>query len=287
METVIISITESCNLNCPGCYRDKPGTVMAFDDYKTIINKLPPSEIKTITLSGGEPFLHPDLEKIVKYTAKKILKPRIVTSGVIRFPLKKIAPYIELITVTIKYPEPKIDDLWKGLPKAHKKALRFINAAKKANIPLNFNWIADSQNYRYLLKMQRFAQEHEAMLQLVRYIPFSKDSLIYHLKYYIWDALCKEATKYDNIHIAFPSAYSYQDCPAGINRMSITASGNVSGCIYATSNEDFVGNILSEPYHIIAQKLEAWRLNYMGTKGCIPFIKLCKKWQAEGWRFDQ
>ena len=283
MDTVIIAITEVCPLRCPGCYAYKKNAVMSFEDYKKILSKLP--EVDSITLTGGEPFYHKDLAKIVHYTAKNKRKPRIVTSGFnIKYPLKDIAKDLEVVTVTLKYPN-EMDSLWKGNDMAHKNALEFIKMVKKNKIPLNINWIADSENYKYMLKMQKFAEENGAMLQLIRFIPFTADTLVYQISYSTWVQLAKKATEFKNIHIGFPSPYSYEQCPAGIARMNILVNGDVTPCIYATENVDKVGNIIKESWEQIQKKLEGWRVSYITAKGCIPFNRLMARWEAMGWKF--
>lgn len=67
--TAQIEPTSQCNLNCKMCIRKKIGVptgTMSFPDFKKILDKL--DRLYKIHLSGqGEPFLNPELIKMIKY----------------------------------------------------------------------------------------------------------------------------------------------------------------------------------------------------------------------------
>jgi hypothetical protein len=65
----VIEITSQCNLQCPVCLKHfkKPFT-LDFRQFESILKNLAVSEktLDVINLSGGEPTLHPDLERFIK-----------------------------------------------------------------------------------------------------------------------------------------------------------------------------------------------------------------------------
>lgn len=86
---IIFDTINMCNLNCPLC---PTGTkkdnctrkAMSFDTFKTVLDKIP--SVKRIDLHNwGEPFLNPELFKMIKYAKKK----NILTSLHTNFSLKK------------------------------------------------------------------------------------------------------------------------------------------------------------------------------------------------------
>lgn len=68
-----IEPTSLCNLKCKMCVREKTGMVigsMKFEDFKEILNKL--DCLFKLHLSGqGEPFMNPEIFKMIDYANKK------------------------------------------------------------------------------------------------------------------------------------------------------------------------------------------------------------------------
>lgn len=64
----LLQVTERCNLNCAHCFLSAgpKGDHMSIDDIRnTVIPQLKECRAISITLTGGEPFLHPDILHIV------------------------------------------------------------------------------------------------------------------------------------------------------------------------------------------------------------------------------
>ncbi len=63
-----ISITNRCNLRCQGCWVDvdKPQHLISFDDMNNLINNAKQHGNSFFGILGGEPFMHPDLIRILK-----------------------------------------------------------------------------------------------------------------------------------------------------------------------------------------------------------------------------
>jgi len=83
--TLQIFITSKCNLNCEGCFV-KPIMKeniqdISIPEYFQAINDFQKKEGKQINLLGGEPFLHPQLKKILEINAKADIKTTIYTNG--------------------------------------------------------------------------------------------------------------------------------------------------------------------------------------------------------------
>lgn len=89
LKTFILELTQRCNNQCLYCYnpwRSKnhnyPAGETSTTEAKNIITKLQEeSEVKSIGLSGGEPFLRPDLPEIVSFIRERNINPVIITNG--------------------------------------------------------------------------------------------------------------------------------------------------------------------------------------------------------------
>lgn len=82
----IIEITDHCNLDCPICLIHNPATKhMSRDDFARIIEGLVQKEgtLDAVSISGGEPTLHPDLLALVDLaTRPEIARVSLSTNGV-------------------------------------------------------------------------------------------------------------------------------------------------------------------------------------------------------------
>ncbi len=81
----VIEITDMCNLNCPVCLADARNSfALPFKRVKEMIDLYVKCESKpeVLQISGGEPTLHPDILKILRYVGERdILYPVLNTNG--------------------------------------------------------------------------------------------------------------------------------------------------------------------------------------------------------------
>ncbi len=67
----LIEITSACNLECPMCYAvsGPGGKHMSFDDYTRTVDRFvrQEGEPDVLQISGGEPTIHPEIVKMVRY----------------------------------------------------------------------------------------------------------------------------------------------------------------------------------------------------------------------------
>ena len=87
IKDLCFEITEKCLNNCKFCSSNsncKKSQIIEFEDFKRVIDYfMDNGGIEELSLSGGEPFLHPDLIKMVEYAKSLDIRTVIFTSGVI------------------------------------------------------------------------------------------------------------------------------------------------------------------------------------------------------------
>ena len=85
----VLELTQRCNNKCLYCYnpwrahkQTCPAEELATNEIENIITMLQEENpIESIGLSGGEPFLRPDLPEIVTFIQRKGIYPVIITNG--------------------------------------------------------------------------------------------------------------------------------------------------------------------------------------------------------------
>lgn len=80
----LVQITERCNLHCAHCFvsSTKQGRDMSYQDLaEMVVPRLLAARVRRITLTGGEPFAHPDLLRICRHLAEHGLPVGICTNA--------------------------------------------------------------------------------------------------------------------------------------------------------------------------------------------------------------
>lgn len=78
-----MEITSLCNLRCIHCYNDsgKSNQTINLDTFKTVFNQFEKSPGFSVTISGGEPLLHPQIWDILSYTCQKGIDSLMITNA--------------------------------------------------------------------------------------------------------------------------------------------------------------------------------------------------------------
>lgn len=148
----VLAITYRCNARCTMC------DIWQIKDHSKELNPQEyskmPSTLKDINISGGEPFLHPNLEEIIKNLKKVCPKANFIFSSngfapeIITKKIANILPTLPNLGVSIS-----IDGLEKthnkvrGIPNGFQKSMQTIEKLKKMgikNIKLAFTLTNDN-----------------------------------------------------------------------------------------------------------------------------------------------
>lgn len=159
IEFAQIEITNRCNLHCLHCANDSGDPSpdeLTTEDVLSAIDKLSSLGVYVITLTGGEPLLHPDLFEIVEHARKAPMTVGIFTNGTLiteehvkRF--KKLG--VKQFAVSIDSMNEHTHDRFRGRKGALRKTLNGINLLKEAGfsvrvslslVQLNKNEIVDT-----------------------------------------------------------------------------------------------------------------------------------------------
>ena len=64
----IIQLTNVCNLHCMHCFVSsiKTGEYLLYEDIENMISQFEKLKVIAVTLTGGEPFMHPDIIRIIE-----------------------------------------------------------------------------------------------------------------------------------------------------------------------------------------------------------------------------
>ena len=83
LSSVLLELTYQCNLDCFFCYNDRKlqGEPLAKEDYFRLLEELAAMQVLDLTLSGGEPLLHPDFWAIGRRARELGFVVRVKSNG--------------------------------------------------------------------------------------------------------------------------------------------------------------------------------------------------------------
>ena len=81
---LVIEITDRCNNNCIHCSSDSSRSKSAFLPVPVIERTIDEIKPAAVILSGGEPFLHPEIEAVIDIAKKAGARLAVNTCGVVR-----------------------------------------------------------------------------------------------------------------------------------------------------------------------------------------------------------
>jgi len=131
-------ITKSCNLKCPICISNATETEkhrLSISKFRSIIEK---NNFSRVTITGGEPTLHPDLFDMIRISSKKASNIIFSTNGILLKTIGKVFMNFSNVTLAISLHGPKeIHDKFVGFIGAYNRVIKCIQIAMANKIPIH------------------------------------------------------------------------------------------------------------------------------------------------------
>ena len=264
-----ISLTDRCNFRCFYCLPNgepplaRRETILTFEEIVYISDIFVSLGIEKIRLTGGEPMLRRDIEKLVSGLAA--LKPALsdlalTTNGLhIRKKAAKLkAAGLDRITISLDSLDRKNFLDISGVDLLD-EVLSAIDAAKAAGLdPVKINAvIVRERNEHEIVDLARFARENDLHMRFIEYMPLDsghgwsremvvpgreiRDAIndVFPLKLKTPDRGSETAWKYtfaDNANgeIGIIAPVTEMFCGA-CSRIRLTADGQVRTCLFSTT----------------------------------------------------
>lgn len=251
LERAQIEITNECNLFCVHCFNDSG--VSLPDELNTkeilkIIDTLSSLGVHFLTLSGGEPFVHPDIFTIITHARNAPMSVFIITNGTLltREIIQKLQNLgISGLSISLDSMSEQHVKKFRRKNGTLKKTLQGIAMAKKAGIHVDIS-MSVSQLTKDIIPLLKYLKEQNISKIDIAPVIFSGREItgipISPEEYY--EVLIQGLTYMKK---EFPEAlpeYTPRDNPCGIglDRIGIKADGSIlpcPGCVKEMS----IGNV--------------------------------------------
>ena len=258
-----IDITNRCNLKCPFCRRQKDKTdALGEKDIFIILSEAREYGFRELNISGGEPFLHQGIYRIVKKANELgygIIT--ITTNGTLPFrcddaKLISLLKTVTLIQVSIDDIQEHHDRL-RGMQGAYERSLEFAHFAQKYTKTV-IKSVVTKNNLPRIVKLKNILKDRGFNAYSIRpLIPSDKSGFDSTLSYDDFKNLYLElSTDKDMIVVSEDPLFNtfcpfipqsefgnLGGCLAGIDVLYINSEGEVYPCAYLKTK---VGDIRSQ-----------------------------------------
>lgn len=178
LETIYIFLTRKCNLSCQHCYIKGVGSAIDSDFdlqmIKRLIAPVIPYGLKKIKISGGEPFIRPDLFDILTYFNDLGLEIVLETNGTLYN--EKIVSSLNLfenftIFVSLDHSKRELHDFFRGVEGSFDKTVDLLKELGHMKVPSVVTTIANQYNHSYILEIIELVlslgiQKHRTLLNI-------------------------------------------------------------------------------------------------------------------------
>jgi radical SAM protein with 4Fe4S-binding SPASM domain len=261
-QSAYLHITQRCNLDCVGCY-SFDGHRNTFPDptYEQLtraISELAKVGVKSLVISGGEPFLREDLPELLAYAknVESIETITVATNGtkVSRETLERLAPFVSRISVSF--------DGASALSEAHiRREQRFdtlvdsIRLIQEAGIPAQITPTIHAHNIDETGQYLALSKELGALLsyslftgpcsdpEVKRLLP--RESELRELGEAVFSQSCDALSVVHDSPLAVNLSVA-RKCGAGTETLSVAADGTLYPCHMLHLEECRLGNLFHD-----------------------------------------
>jgi MoaA/NifB/PqqE/SkfB family radical SAM enzyme/glycosyltransferase involved in cell wall biosynthesis len=160
--TMILLLNKRCNLKCDFCDLWHYTDMMPFEHAVTIINRAPAAGVKTLVITGGEPFVHPRIFEIIELAKNRGMGVNITTNGTLltrELPRLK-ASRVDSLSLSLDGLEGNHDSL-RGVEGTYAQVLAAIRTLRsETDIHLNIYFVVTNQNVRDLVPIYAMTIEY-------------------------------------------------------------------------------------------------------------------------------
>jgi len=160
--TMILLLNKRCNLKCDFCDLWHYTDMMPFENAATVIGRAPDAGVKTLVITGGEPFVHPRIFEIIELAKNRGLGVNITTNGtlLVRELERLKASRVDSLSISLDGLELNHDSL-RGVTGTYAQVMEAITTLRaETDIHLNIYFVVTNQNVRDLLPVYNVTLEH-------------------------------------------------------------------------------------------------------------------------------
>lgn len=280
--SVVFELTYRCNEQCIHCYNEgashcenetnKRGNrkELSFNDYRNVIDELCEQGMFKACITGGDPFMHPNVWDIIEYLYEKEVSVELYTNGqALTGCCERLSfLYPRIVGISIYSAIAQIHDKITRLPGSYKRSIAVMENLSALGIPLQLKCCVLNLNYDSYKTIYALAEQFNALPQIETNIrntvdgnQFASNNLRLSDKQYFElfsDKNIPQSIDDCSLGKIAERDYSCNACKAGINSCTLTPEGNIIPC---PAFHMILGNVREKHIKEIftGDKLNWWR----------------------------
>jgi len=276
LRTVDICLDYHCNFKCSHCYaadfNDDRKSYLSLDEIYRVIDQCSDEGALHFNIIGGEPTLNANLFELCDYIDRKPALISLATNGsmiTLEYAQKLKKHNIDVILLSLDSTKKDAQDAFRG-PNFYANAIEALKHCLNAKLKVYISTVLTKENIKdgTIKNLSDFCEKHKLLLHVN--LPAlmgnwkKRDDLFL-------DKIDQEEIKalYKNKYIRSceMSTYFSPACRTGIEKLHITAYGDVMPCTFIPIS---FGNIKNESLKTIRKRIFAHPLINASNELCIP-----------------
>jgi len=253
MRAAYFHVTTRCNMHCPGCYSEVDRNSKAdlpFSKMIKIVDNIAGAHVRSLVISGGEPFLRSDMLSLLEYMKQDAKIPHLlcITNGIADIDTYiNACKYVDVLAFSLDGHD---QDSSFFRQSTHNKVIDTIKILTNAGCPISIIFTLHKKNLSNYQKMISLAEAlgveynfsifstvHSEETAEFEFMPDDMHEL-------------EEALTHDRISIndeVVNTVIGCRDCcGAGSLELSITANGDIFPCHMFFDKQFLLGNALTD-----------------------------------------
>jgi len=183
-----LEITRKCNQKCFYCFNDsgysRLQNELKLEEWEKTLTSLSDLGVESVHITGGEPFLHPNIIRILCKSVELGLSTTVLSNGF------KVASYcyempnlfkqLRLAQISLDSMDPQVHNQRRGFRTAFDDAMAAIEALGQLRVPIEISTTVSDDNLDGVLKIGNFCKEIGASLIVRPLISAGRASNIRH-----------------------------------------------------------------------------------------------------------
>lgn len=284
LRSIELAINYDCQAKCHKCYAKnmirKDDNYLSLDEYKDLYNQARALGFIHVNITGGEPFLRKDLFEIIRiFSRDNDIMVSLVTNAVliesedIIKELKRAG--LHTIQISLDSSIPDVHNRLRGVENLYDRVMYAARTCKENDIRVCFSTVLSPEsdsNYEQIYKLCELGKKEDILILICDSAAVGgyegKNDKLFSLgeRNAILNRLLEHP--YGRHHNLFNFRFK-EGCPAGIEKIYITAYGDVTPCDLI---HECVGSIRKEPLANIWNRMRMDERFSQKTRHCIRYL---------------